>query len=97
MVTAADLRGGVMEKKAMLATVALAALTMAAGCAHTTGGATAASGVKGECYGVNSCKATGECGGPDHACAGQNTCKGQGWISLTKSVCEGKGGTYKKG
>lgn len=93
-----------MEKKKMLATAALAALTMAAGCAHNGSKAstapTAAADGKGECYGVNTCKGTGECGGAEgegHSCAGQNSCKGKGWISLTKSACEGKGGTFKKG
>ena len=34
-----------------------------------------------QCYGVNACKGTGECGGKGHSCAGKNGCKGQGWIS----------------
>jgi hypothetical protein len=85
-----------MDKKTILATAALAALTMAAGCAHTGSGAATAA-AKGECWGVNACKGTGECGGVGHSCAGQNSCKGQGWISLAKDACEGKGGTFKKG
>jgi len=86
-----------MDKKTTLATAALAALALASGCAHTQTGAalTAAAGGKGECYGVNSCKGTGECGGPGHACAGQNSCKGQGWITLAKADCEAKHGTFK--
>jgi hypothetical protein len=48
-----------------------------------------------ECYGVNSCKGKGECGGKDHGCAGMNECKGKGWISLSPQECEEKGGTYK--
>lgn len=87
-----------MDKRTALATAALAALAMAAGCTHTTAGAAKAdTAAKGECSGVNSCKGTGECGGVGHACAGQNTCKGQGWISLTKAACDQKGGTFKKG
>ena len=84
-----------MDKKTTLATAALAALALASGCAHTTKGATASATVKGECYGVNSCKGTGECGGVGHSCAGQNTCKGQGWVTLAKADCEGKHGTFK--
>ncbi len=86
-----------MDKKTTLATAALAALTLAAGCAHTSRGmaAQSATGGKGECYGVNSCKATGECGGTGHSCAGQNSCKGQGWISLAKADCDAKKGTFK--
>lgn len=95
-----------MDKKTTLATAALAALAMAAGCAHTKAGeksggaattASAGAGAKGECYGINSCKGTGECGGPGHSCAGQNSCKGQGWIGLTQDACTAKGGTFKKG
>ena len=95
-----------MDKKTTLAAAALAALSMAAGCAKngpaagkTASTAPMASG-KGECYGINTCKGTGECGGVDgggHSCAGQNACKGQGWISLTKSDCEARHGTFKKG
>ena len=39
------------------------------------------------CYGVNTCKGTGECGGKGHSCAGKNTCKGQGWHSLAEEEC----------
>ena len=92
-----------MDKKTMLATAALAAQAMAAGCAQSakttkTAQTAPADGKGGECYGVNACKGTGECGGSDgHSCAGQNTCKGQGWITLTKAACEDRHGTFKKG
>ena len=87
-----------MDRKSTLAAAALAALAMAAGCAHDAKTAPAASAAaKGECYGVNACKGTGECGGPGHSCAGQNSCKGQGWISLVQADCEGRHGTFKKG
>jgi len=82
-----------MDKKATLATAALAALTLAAGCAVKSG--TAGTAAKGECYGVNACKGQGECGGTGHACAGKNACKSQGWIGLVKADCEGRGGTFK--
>ena len=86
-----------MDKKTTLATAALAALALASGCAHAPqgGAGDTASALKGECYGVNSCKGTGECGGPGHACAGQNSCKGQGWITLAKADCDAKHGTFK--
>jgi uncharacterized membrane protein len=87
-----------MDKKTMLAGAALSALALAAGCAAPHGKTMAgggASGGKGECYGVNACKAQGECGGPGHACAGNNACKGQGWISLAKADCDAKGGQFK--
>ena len=40
-----------------------------------------------ECYGVNKCKGTGECGGKGHSCHGKNECAGQGWIKLDKEKC----------
>ena len=46
-----------------------------------------ASGDKVACYGVNKCKATGDCGGPGHSCAGQNTCKRAGYIDMDKETC----------
>jgi len=39
------------------------------------------------CYGINSCKGTGDCSGKGHACAGHNACAGQGHINLPKDVC----------
>ncbi len=40
------------------------------------------------CYGINSCKATGQCGGKGHGCAGKNDCKGMGWINVEKGHCK---------
>jgi uncharacterized membrane protein len=40
-----------------------------------------------ECWGVNKCKGTGECGGKGHSCHGKNECGGQGWIKLDKEKC----------
>ncbi|MBI3288240.1 MAG: hypothetical protein HYZ74_01840 [Elusimicrobia bacterium] len=82
-----------MDKKTTLAAAALAALSLATGCAGKSG--TTEAVVKGECHGVNACKGQGECGGTGHACAGKNACKGQGWIGLVKTDCEGRGGTFK--
>lgn len=93
-----------MDRKTTLTGAALAALALAAGCAHHHGkkdagkAADGAAAVKGECHGVNECKGQGACGsGDDHNCAGQNTCKGLGWLSLTKAECDAKGGTFKGG
>lgn len=44
-------------------------------------------GEKAHCYGVNKCKATGDCGGPGHSCANQNACKRQGYIDMDKETC----------
>ena len=35
-----------------------------------------------KCYGVNKCKASGDCGGKGHSCAGHNECAGKGYIKL---------------
>jgi uncharacterized membrane protein len=87
-----------MERNAILTGAALTALALA-GCAHQHHVAKAADAapVKGECHGVNACKGQGVCAGPGYECAGNNACKGQGWLSLTKSDCAAKGGTYKGG
>jgi uncharacterized membrane protein len=47
----------------------------------------AEAGEKVHCYGVNKCKATGDCGGPGHSCANQNACKRQGYIDMDKETC----------
>ena len=40
-----------------------------------------------ECWGVNKCKGTGECGGKGHSCNGKNECAGQAWLKLDKEKC----------
>jgi uncharacterized membrane protein len=40
------------------------------------------------CYGINSCKGHGQCGGKGSSCAGANSCKGAGWLKVPKDVCE---------
>jgi uncharacterized membrane protein len=47
-------------------------------------------GKKGECHGINSCKAKGKCGGKGHSCAGKNACKGKGWLKMSKKDCHQK-------
>ena len=39
------------------------------------------------CYGINTCKGVGDCGGKGHACAGKNSCQGQGFLSLKQDTC----------
>jgi len=39
------------------------------------------------CYGVNKCKATGDCGGKGHSCANQNACKRQGYVEMDEKTC----------
>lgn len=44
------------------------------------------------CYGVNTCKALGQCSGENHGCATQNECRGQGWVAVPKEACVSIGG-----
>ena len=83
-----------MDKKKLLISAAVAGIFLVSGCA-TTSGATG-DNVKGKCYGVNSCKGKGACGGKDHSCAGQNKCKSKGMEKMTKKQCMKKGGKFKR-
>jgi uncharacterized membrane protein len=69
--------------KVLLASAAAGLLTVAA----TVSLPTAAHAEDVNCYGINKCKGTGECGGKGHGCAGKNECAGQGWIKLDKEKC----------
>ncbi len=55
--------------------------------------ASAKSGAKVHCEGVNSCKGKGACKSATNACTGKNECKGKGWISMTQKECKADGGT----
>lgn len=74
----------------MLMAAVAGLLTMGAVGAAST--ARAADTDKVKCYGVNTCKGTGACGGGGHACAGKNACKGQGFVETSKADCEKQGG-----
>jgi uncharacterized membrane protein len=71
------------RRTVLLAAAAAGLLSLSA----TVGTATLAHAEDVECYGVNKCKGTGECGGKGHGCAGNNECAGQGWIRLDKEKC----------
>jgi len=73
------------KKGAALLASAAAGLLLVGSAAGMASSAHAEEGV--ECYGVNKCKATGECGGKGHSCAGKNDCAGQGWLKLPKDAC----------
>ena len=45
------------------------------------------------CYGVNSCKGSGDCKTTARECKGMNECKGHGFKALTAGTCLTKGGT----
>jgi len=78
------------KKKALLA-ASIAGLLAVTG-AVMLPSAAHAEGV--QCFGVNACKGTGECGGKGHSCAGKNACKGAGWIATAdEAACTTQGGT----
>ena len=62
-----------------------------------TGGAMAAGGTEGKCFGVNGCKGQSGCKTAQNDCKGQNACKGKGWVSMTDAECGEAGGTFEKG
>ena len=45
------------------------------------------------CYGVNSCKSSGDCKTSAHECRGLNECKGHGFKAMAAGACLTKGGT----
>ncbi len=45
------------------------------------------------CYGVNTCKAKGQCSSATHGCAGLNDCRGTGWLPIPKESCLAIGGS----
>lgn len=80
--------------KAAFATAAAALFATA--CAGGTPEASepVAAGDTVKCLGAHECKGQSQCGVEGgHGCAGQNECKGKGWVKLTQSDCEAKGGT----
>ena len=71
------------------AALAMAAASLFAGVATQVQAADATV----HCYGVTSCKGMNDCKTKDHACKGQGSCKGQGFLSMSKAMCDQKGGT----
>ena len=83
-----------MNKKVKLLNAAVAGLMAASGASAILSSAQAAEPAK--CYGVNTCKAQGECGGKGHACAGHNSCKGAGWVKKDPEECKKLGGSLEE-
>ncbi|MGV6857751.1 MAG: BufA2 family periplasmic bufferin-type metallophore [bacterium] len=75
--------------------VASAAALLLSGCStmDSMGSGSSAKQATVHCMGVNSCKGQTACNTANNACKGQNACKGKGWLPMTKSQCEAKGGT----
>ena len=88
-----------IQRKGLLAIVSVIGLVVSAAFAIAMSGGMTLSATTAahaddtiKCSGVNSCKGTSECATAANSCKGQNSCKGHGWISLTKSECDAKGG-----
>lgn len=51
-----------------------------------------------KCFGINECAGQSVCAvnkpdlGIEHSCAGENECNGKGWIQVSHSDCDAKGG-----
>jgi len=71
--------------RGVLIASAVAGLFAAGLAGGPTGSAQAADEV--HCYGINACKAKGDCGGKGHSCAGENACRGKGYLKLDKETC----------
>lgn len=72
-----------MTRKKMLLAASVAGLVAAA----MTSASVPAHAEDVQCYGINKCKGTGDCGGKGASCHGTNACKGQGWLSLPEEIC----------
>ena len=70
------------------AALAMAAATLFAGVATQVQAADASV----HCYGVNACKGQNDCKTAENACKGQGVCKGHGFLSMSKAMCDQKGG-----
>ena|SRR3989338_7923241 len=74
-----------LSKKKALIAASVAGLIAVVGAAMMPSSAIAADE---NCYGINACKGTGDCGGTAHSCAGQNACKGTAYLKLPAGTCE---------
>ena len=96
-VTAAALFLAACGKDKATTTPADGAASSAAGGSETASASDAgadegeASEVK--CFGINECSGQSACDvAGSHDCGGQNSCKGKGWILVSQSDCDAKGG-----
>ena len=79
-----------ISKTVGLALAASACALFATGCS-TMCGAPQDATVK--CAGVNACKGSSECATPENSCKGQNKCRGAGWVYMSQTDCEARGGS----
>jgi len=81
--------------KSLLFTAALAGLLASSTNCKDAKSNVSSTPTDGKCYGVNTCKATGECATKEHGCGGMNSCKGKGWLKLTEAACKEKSGKFE--
>ena len=72
---------------------AFSSLAAAAPLPEGSGGAALGARDTVHCYGVKSCKGSGDCKTSLHECKGQNECKGHGFKAMAAGACLTKGGT----
>jgi hypothetical protein len=75
------------------AAIALAAAAHAAPAPAGSSGMAVGADDTVHCYGVNSCKGSGDCKTTEHDCKGMNACKGHGFKAMKAGACLSKGGT----
>ncbi len=74
------------------AVLAIASLASAAPAPEGSSGRAVAAKDTVHCYGINSCKGSGDCKTTMHDCKGQNGCKGHGFKAMAASACLKAGG-----
>lgn len=96
------------SRKLLLTAAAVSGLFTVASCSSATGSQSSSSAETVMCYGVNSCKGHGQCGGKVDSCSGKNgcdaklscsgknSCKGKGLVKMSKKDCKAKGGQAAK-
>ena len=94
-----------ISKKSVLLTAAMTGLLTVTAC--STPSKSVSADTVGMCYGVNACKAQGDCAGKVEgcdgkngcesvsSCAGKNSCKGKGFKKLSKKECDAKNGKFQ--
>ena len=84
-------KGATLASLAAVMALSMSAVIAAESPAGSSGAAVGA-GDKVHCYGVNSCKGTGDCKTAANSCKGHNSCGGKGYKDMSAKECLGKDG-----
>lgn len=84
-----------MKKDLLICTAFSAFLAGSAATAEGPSIKNAATEIKGKCFGINACKAKGECATKTNSCHYKNSCKGKGWVSKTQKECNDLKGKFE--